>query len=136
MDMTEITLLLGAAGGMAGIAEGIKVWINRKTERRTANATAATTETAARSAEFDLLARHNEFLQHALSEESARFTDQTRRLRETQDELAAVRAREAEKDLRLAHLSMWRCEHGDCQGRRPPQPLLQGRKFSDNQSQQ
>lgn len=131
MDMTEITLLLGAAGGMAGIAEGVRIWMDRKTAARTARANAASTETAARSAEFDLLARHNEFLQRALSEESSRFADQTRRLRETQDELTAARAREAEKDLRLAHLSMWRCEHGDCRSRRPPQPLLQGRKFQD-----
>lgn len=131
MNISEITLLLGAAGGFAGISEGIRFWVNRKSDSRAALASAANSETAARTAEFDLLARHNEFLQKALSDEAIRFNEQTRRLRDTQDELSASRAREAQKDLKIANLSLWRCELGDCPSRRPPQPLLQGREFHD-----
>lgn len=132
MELSEITLLIGAAGGLTGITELVRSWTRRKTASRMAEANASTTETTARGAEFDLLARHNEFLQKALSEESARFSDQTRRLRETQDELAECRKRESQKDISLTHLRMWRCESGDCPQRRPPQPLLYGRKFDES----
>jgi hypothetical protein len=120
MTLVDLTAIIGALGGI----ELIKFFANRSSDKRINNAHASTEE-------FTALKAQNEYLTKLLNEWIARYDDQTRRLRTTQDTLFEAERRAADKDLRIAYLQFWRCEDANCPSRKPPGRLLHGLVYSD-----
>lgn len=107
--MTTLEIILSVVTAFGGL-ELIKWLFTRK-----ANARVALAE--AESAEFHTLQETNEWLQQQMQAKEERFVEQTKRLRQTQDDL--FRAREEMYAARL-ELALKKCEETDCPFRRPP----------------
>lgn len=110
MDMNDWIMLVTALGGIEGIKQLAKWWMNRKNSARIEDAQADVEE-------FKALREYNEFLQKQLSEKEQRFVEQTDRLRKLQDDMFALK--ETNSDLKL-ELALKRCERKKC-GEREPQ---------------
>ena len=109
MEMNDWIMLVTALGGIEGIKQLVKWWMNRKTDKRISDAQADVEE-------FKALREYNEFLQKQLSEKEQRFVEQTDRLRKVQDELFTLK--ETNSDLKL-ELALKRCERKKCGDREP-----------------
>ncbi len=118
MTIVDLTAIIGALGGI----ELIKFFANRQSDKRINNAHASTEE-------FVALKSQNDHLTNMLNEWIARYDDQTKRLRATQDSLMETERCSAEKDLRMAYLKFWRCEDAECARRQPPGRLLSGMTY-------
>lgn len=96
--------------GVLGGWEMLRYLLNRKVNSRKERAEAD-------GIEFQPLRATLEFLQQQLIDKEMRFAEQTKRLREVQDELFAAIRHGNELDLAL---SMYRCERIRCIKRIPP----------------
>ena len=103
-----IETLLTVITALGGF-EAIKYFLNRKTNKRKA-------EAEADSAEFNALREYNEFLQRQLSDKEERFTNQTDRLRKIQDEYFDLMKKNAQTELEL---QKYRCIRAKCPNREP-----------------
>ena len=103
-----IETLLTVITALGGF-EAIKYFLNRKTNKRKA-------EAEADSAEFNVLREYNEFLQRQLSDKEERFTNQTDRLRTIQDEYFDLMKKNAQTELEL---QKFRCIRAKCPNREP-----------------
>lgn len=103
-----IETLLTVITALGGF-EAIKYFLNRKTNKRKA-------EAEADSAEFNALREYNEFLQRQLSDKEERFTNQTDRLRTIQDEYFDLMKKNAQTELEL---QKYRCIRAKCPNREP-----------------
>ena len=103
-----IETLLTVITALGGF-EAIKYFLNRKTNKRKA-------EAEADSAEFNALREYNEFLQRQLSDKEERFTNQTDRLRTIQDEYFDLMKKNAQTELEL---QKFRCIRAKCPNREP-----------------
>ena len=103
-----IETLLTVITALGGF-EAIKYFLNRKTNKRKA-------EAEADSAEFNALREYNEFLQRQLSDKEERFTNQTDRLRTIQDEYFDLMKKNAQTELEL---QKYRCIRAKCTNREP-----------------
>ena len=103
-----IETLLTVITALGGF-EAIKYFLNRKTNKRKA-------EAEADSAEFNALREYNEFLQRQLSDKEERFTNQTDRLRTIQDEYFDLMKKNAQTELEL---QKFRCIRAKCPYREP-----------------
>ena len=103
-----IETLLTVITALGGF-EAIKYFLNRKTNKRKA-------EAEADSAEFNALRAYNEFLQRQLSDKEERFTNQTDRLRTIQDEYFDLMKKNAQTELEL---QKFRCIRAKCPNREP-----------------
>jgi len=100
-----IITVVSALGGF----EGIKWWVNRKTNARIA-------ETKADSDEFHLLREQIEFLQTQLKEKEHRFAEQTELVRRQNSDIISLTREKAALELELA---LKRCERKQCTSRKP-----------------
>ena len=112
MSWELIATVLTALGGW----EGVKYFLNRKTNKRKE-------EAEADSAEFGVLRETVEFLQQQLknmveqdAEKEKRFVEQTNRLRETQDREHKLMIEKAQLEL---DLQKYRCVVPKCMNREP-----------------
>lgn len=120
MEWQNIIALLTVLGGW----DAVKYLLNRKANRKleaaqadTAQAQADSADAQASADEFHTLREYNEFLQRQLQQKEERFTEQTDRLRKSQDnEFAQMKQI---RDLQL-ELATKRCEVQHC-GKRQPQ---------------
>ena len=103
-----IETLLTVITALGGF-EAIKYFLNRKTNKRKA-------EAEADSAECNALREYNEFLQRQLSDKEERFTNQTDRLRTIQDEYFDLMKKNAQTELEL---QKFRCIRAKCPNREP-----------------
>ena len=103
-----IETLLTVITALGGF-EAIKYFLNRKTNKRKA-------EAEADSAEFNALREYNEFLQRQLSDKEERLTKQTDRLRTIQDEYFDLMKKNAQTELEL---QKFRCIRAKCPNREP-----------------
>ena len=103
-----IETLLTVITALGGF-EAIKYFLNRKTNKRKA-------EAEADSAEFNALREYNEFLQRQLSDKEERFTYKTDRLRTIQDEYFDLMKKNAQTELEL---QKFRCIRAKCPNREP-----------------
>ena len=103
-----IETLLTVITALGGF-EAIKYFLNRKTNKRKA-------EAEADSAEFNALREYNEFLQRQLSDKEERFTNQTDRLRTIQDEYFDLMKKNAQTELEL---QKFRCIRAKYPNREP-----------------
>lgn len=111
IDAAAITTILGALGGW----EAVKYFLNRRTNRRKAEAEADSTE-------LKTLIEVNDFLQAQLKAKEERFAKQTEVVRDLQGEVFK------EKDLRHAaelELVVKRCNEIPCPYRQPPTEFTQ-----------
>ncbi len=105
MSWEVIASILGALGGW----EAIRYLINRKSNKRIADAQADQTE-------FAVLKETVEFLQIQLKEKEERFCNQTDRLRKVQDEYFTLMQEHAKTELELQR---FRCVRPKCAQREP-----------------
>ena len=105
MNWEIIITVISALGGF----EGIKWWMNRKTNARMQ-------ETKADSDEFHLLREQIEFLQTQLKEKELRFAEQTELVRKQNADIIKLMNEKAALDLELA---LKRCERKKCSAREP-----------------
>ena len=117
--LSTVTTLLVTLGGW----EAVKYFINRKPNARIKEAEADIKETEADSAEFGLLKETIEFLQEQVkqyvqmdAEKERRFTEQTQRLRETQDREYKLMQEKAALELEV---QKYRCIRPKCVDREP-----------------
>lgn len=107
MNWFEFSItMVGALGGV----ETLKYLIERRTNRRRA-------EALADGDEFRVLRETTEFLQQQLKLKEERFVEQTERLRTIQTDLFEERERRHRAELDLA---LNRCDNTDCPYREPP----------------
>lgn len=113
---TILTLVATIAGTFGGL-EAVKYFLHRGQHVRIK-------EAEADSAEFTLLRETVEFLQAQLrsaveadAEKEARFVEQTKRLRQVQDELSELQREKARVELEA---QMFRCVVKRCPNREPP----------------
>lgn len=100
--------LIGIVGCLGGF-EAVKFIINRKQNRRIA-------EAEADDSELNTVRGTVQFLQDQLQQKEERFADQTERLRATQSDLFAERELRHKKELELMQK---RCEVRHCPNREP-----------------
>lgn len=113
MEWQNIIALLTILGGW----DAVKYLLNRKVNRKLEAAQADSADAQASADEFHTLREYNEFLQRQLQQKEERFTEQTDRLRKSQDnEFAQMKQI---RDLQL-ELATKRCEVQHC-GKRQPQ---------------
>ena len=96
MDIYTILTSVCSLLGTMSLWEIVKYWLNRKTNKRKE-------EAEADSAEFGVLKEMVNFLQEQLKEKEVRFSEQTTRLRKTQDENFRLLREKAMLELRLAN---------------------------------
>lgn len=116
MEISVILEVMAAVIGALGGWEAIKYLLNRKTNQRIA-------EAQADSVEFGTLKETIEFLQQQLKSaveadaaKEQRFTEQTKRLRETQDREHKLMQEKAALELEL---QTYRCIMKKCPNREP-----------------
>ncbi len=110
MDINSWITLVATIGGLEGIKQIAKWWLNRKNEARV-------NDTKADEAEFHLLQEVNIFLQQQLKQKEERFAEQTNIVREQNMQILELSKRvsilETERSMKL-------CERRGC-GERQPQ---------------
>lgn len=116
MEVTVIVEIVASVIGAIGGWEAIKYLLNRKTNQRIA-------EAQADSVEFSTLKETIEFLQCQFKQmvendaaKEQRFTEQTQRLRETQDREHKLMQEKAKLELEL---QTYRCVVKKCPNREP-----------------
>lgn len=110
MELNDWVVLITALGGIEGVKQLLKWWMNRKNAARIDN-------TKADREEFELLRDVTSFLEKTLSEKEQRFVEQTERLRKVQDDLLNLKEENAQLRIELA---LKRCEKKKCGEREPP----------------
>lgn len=110
MELNDWGVLITALGGIEGVKQFLKWWLNRRNSARIDDAKAD-------QEEFRALREYNEFCQTQLSEKEARFVEQTDRLRKVQDDLLNLKEENAQLRIELA---LKRCEKKKCGEREPP----------------
>ncbi len=110
MELNDWVVLITALGGIEGMKQFLKWWLNRRNSARIDDAKAD-------QEEFRALREYNEFCQTQLSEKEARFVEQTDRLRKVQDDLLNLKEENAQLRIELA---LKRCEKKKCGEREPP----------------
>lgn len=102
-------IIISLLGGLGGL-ELIKLFVNRKTNNRIAEAQADLTE-------FETLQKTMLFLQAQLKEKEERFAEQTTIVRKLNTEVLDLVKQVAERDIELANV---RCDDRHCPFRQPP----------------
>lgn len=110
MELNDWVVLITALGGIEGVKQLLKWWMNRKNMARI-------DDTKADREEFELLRDVTSFLEKTLSEKEQRFVEQTERLRQTQADL--LQQKEENTELRI-ELALKKCEKQKCPQREPP----------------
>lgn len=141
-DWVTIATIITALGGF----ELVKYLFNRGANARQADATADEAEAHADEAEIKAEKEKWELfkdMQHTLQEEvikkdeiiaskDAQYREQTKRLRDTQDELNNALKELVEVKAKYIYTDTWRCELGSCRKRKPPKPQLHGLEYDEN----
>lgn len=109
MDMNWMELV-GSVMGSVALWEGVKYLLNRRNNKRIA-------EAEADQKEFEVLRETMTFLQQQLRENFERYDQQTDRLRKVQDECHELMLKNQQAELSLHR---YRCEKRGCQDRVPP----------------
>ena len=105
MNWEIIITVISTLGGF----EGVRWWMNRKTNARMQ-------ETKADSDEFHLLREQIEFLQTQLRDKEVRFAEQTELVRRQNADIIKLMNEKAALDLELV---LKRCERKKCAAREP-----------------
>ena len=105
MNWEIIITVISTLGGF----EGVRWWMNRKTNARMQ-------ETKADSDEFHLLREQIEFLQTQLRDKEVRFAEQTELVRKQNADIIKLMNEKAALDLELV---LKRCERKKCAAREP-----------------
>lgn len=106
MDIAAIITSVGSILGGLSIWEAVKYWQNRKTNKRIE-------EAEADRSEFSILREMNTFLQEQLRDKEERFSEQTHRLRKTQDENFRLLREKAMLELALAKAGINKIDEGN-----------------------
>lgn len=110
MELNDWVILITSLGGIEGVKQLLKWWMNRKNAARI-------DDTKADREEFELLRDVTSFLEKTLSEKEQRFVEQTERLRQVQADLLAQKEENAQ--LRIEN-ALTKCEVKKCPNREPP----------------
>lgn len=113
MEWQNLIALLTVLGGW----DAVKYLLNRRSNKRLAEAQAEAAQSQASADEFHALREYNEFLQQQLQQKEERFVDQTDRLRKSQEREFELMKQNSDFKLELATK---RCERKQC-GQREPQ---------------
>lgn len=110
MDIASIITSAVAVITAYGGAEGLKVWLRRKTDARKA-------DTEADVSEFHALKEYNDFLQQQIIDKEKRFIEQTDLVRKQNNTILQDTKERADLDLEL---QKYRCQISNCPHRQPP----------------
>lgn len=116
MDISTLLSVVAAIGGI----EGIKFFLNIKTNKRKAEASAKTDEITARTQEFDLYKKQIEYLQNRLEQRDNKVDFLYAELRDKESQALRLIAENNALELKAQEADMWRCNILDCDHRIPP----------------
>ncbi len=116
MDWGTLIMIVGALGGF----EGIKYFLNWKSNKRKSEAEAKRDEVSARALEYDLHRKQMEDLQKRLDKRDEKVDFLYTELRDKENTILRMTAEANINDLKYTNAEEWRCNILDCFERHPP----------------
>ena len=113
MELNDWVVLITALGGIEGVKQLAKWWVNRRYERRKADASADL-------AEFDAERQQVDWLEKRLAQRDAKVDALYGEVRKLENEKLELVYRNHELELQLKEAIIKRCDVRGCSGRKPP----------------
>lgn len=113
MDLNDWVMLITALGGIEGVKQLVKWWVNRRFERRKADASADV-------AEFDAERQQVDWLEKRLAQRDTKVDALYGEVRKLENEKLELVYKNHELELQLKEAEMKKCLKRGCGDREPP----------------
>lgn len=113
MDLNDWVMLITALGGIEGVKQLVKWWVNRRYERRKADASADV-------AEFDAERQQVDWLEKRLAQRDTKVDALYGEVRKLENEKLELVYKNHELELQLKEAEMKKCLKRGCGDREPP----------------
>ena len=113
MDLNDWVMLITALGGIEGVKQLVKWWVNRRYEQRKADASADV-------AEFDAERQQVDWLEKRLAQRDTKVDALYGEVRKLENEKLELVYKNHELELQLKEAEMKKCLKRGCGDREPP----------------